>query len=68
MERSSSVSSPHVSLTARMLETETGRVLWSVAVSREGAGAGARLFGISGDSATEAARKMVHDALKTLVR
>lgn len=68
MDRGAGVNSPQVSLTCRMLEADGGSALWSVAVSRKGAGAMARLFGVSGDSPTEAARKMVHDALKTLVK
>ncbi|MFQ5670100.1 MAG: GNA1162 family protein [Acidobacteriota bacterium] len=68
VDRSSQVSAARVSFTCRMLQAETGNTLWSASVSRGGAGAMSRLFGVPGDSTTEAAQKMVREALLTLIK
>jgi TolB-like protein len=57
-----------VALVFRMMETETGQVIWSSSVSKSGVGAMARLFGVGGDSATERARKLIEKALDSLIR
>lgn len=67
VDRTGQVSAPQVSLTCRMLEADSGRTLWSAAVSRGGAGAMSRLFGVSGDTPSEATRKLVREAIETLV-
>ena len=67
LDRSRQVSSAQVSITCRMLDAGTGAPLWSAAASRGGAGAMSRLFGVSGDTVSEAARKMVRQVIKTLV-
>ncbi len=65
---SGGVSSTSVALVFRLIETETGQVIWSSSISQSGAGAMARLFGVSGDSATDRARKLIHEALDTLIK
>lgn len=57
-----------VSLVFRMIETDTGELIWSSSASRSGVGAMARLFGVGGESATERARELIQDCLKTLIR
>jgi len=65
--RVGSLPSPEVVIQLRLVETESGITLWSSSQTRSGTSASARLFGFGGDSLTEAARKLVHDELKSLV-
>lgn len=57
----------NVSLVFRLIETDSGEVIWSSSASKTGVGAMARLFGVGGDSPGERARKLVRKALKTLI-
>jgi TolB-like protein len=66
--RSGSTPAPEVTVQLRMVETQSGVTVWSVSRTRSGAGAMARLFGIGGDSVTEAARQLVRDELRTLLQ
>ncbi|MBI3450304.1 MAG: hypothetical protein HY049_15495 [Acidobacteria bacterium] len=66
--RTSGASNTSVSLVFRMIETDTGQVIWSTAISQSGVGASARLFGVGGASATERARDLIREALKTLIQ
>ena len=66
--RTAGAPSTSVSLVFRMIETDTGQVIWSSSISQSGVGAMARLFGVGGESATERARELIADCLKTLIR
>jgi hypothetical protein len=66
--RAGSTPAPEVTIQLRMVETQSGVTVWSVSKTRSGAGAMARLFGIGGDSVTEAARQLVHEELRTLLQ
>lgn len=66
--RASGAQATAVSLAFRMVETDTGRVVWSSNVSQSGVGAMSRLFGVGGDSATDRAHKLIRKALRSLVR
>lgn len=66
--RTSGAANTAVSLVFRMIETDTGQVIWSTALSQSGVGASARLFGVGGASATERARDLIREALKTLIQ
>jgi hypothetical protein len=68
MDRSSGVSAPSVSLHFELVDTSTGETIWSSVVSRQGAGASAKLFGVGGASLNEALRDLVREALRTLIR
>lgn len=57
-----------VALVFRLIETDTGQVIWSSSVSHSGVGAMSRLFGVGGESATERAHELIRKALKTLIR
>lgn len=63
----SAASATNVSMVFRLIETDSGEVIWSSSVSKTGVGAMARLFGVGGDSPGERARKLVRKALKTLI-
>jgi hypothetical protein len=66
--RSGSTPSPEVTIQLRMVESQSGVTVWSSSKTRSGAGTMTRLFGIGGDSVTEAARQLVHQELRTLLQ
>ena len=66
--RSGSTPAPEVTIQLRMVETQSGVTVWSSSRTRSGAGAMTRLFGIGGDSVTEAARQLVREELRTLLQ
>jgi len=65
--KSGGAPSTSVSMVFRLIETDTGQVIWSSNVSQSGAGAMARLFGVGGDSPSDRSRKLIRKALKSLV-
>jgi TolB-like protein len=65
--RGSGTVATNVSLVFRLLETDTGQVIWSSSISQTGTGAMARLFGVGGDSPGERARKLIRKALRKLI-
>jgi TolB-like protein len=66
--RSGSTPAPDVTIQLRLIESQTGVTVWSASRTRSGASASARLFGIGGQSLTEAARQLIRDELATLVK
>ena len=66
--RSGATPTPEVTIQLRLVEAQTGVTVWSASRSRSGATTSARLFGIGGQSLTEAARQLIHDELSTLVK
>jgi hypothetical protein len=64
--RSGSSSGGVVSLAVRMLEAETGRVVWSASSSAGGVSAGARVFGGGGKPMDRKIRKVVNKLLNRL--
>ena len=62
------VQAPEVTLTLRGLEAESGLIVWATSVTEGGATFSARLFGLTGDSLSEVARRAAHDAVVTLFR
>ncbi len=63
-----STPAPEVTIQLRLIETSTGATLWSTGQTRSGAGMSTRLFGVGGDSLTQAARKVVRGELATLLK
>jgi hypothetical protein len=66
--RSGGTTGPEVALQLRLVETATGATIWSTGESRSGASMSTRLFGVGGDSLTEAARELIRSQLATLLR
>jgi TolB-like protein len=60
------VQAPEVTLTLRGIDAESGTVVWATSHTQGGATVMARLFGLTGDSLSEVARKAVHEAVATL--
>ena len=66
--RTGSTPSPDVTIQLRLVETQSGVTVWSASRSRSGATTSARLFGVGGQSLTEASRQLIKDELSTLVK
>jgi TolB-like protein len=59
---------PEVTIQLRLVETGTGATIWSTGESRSGAGLSTRLFGVGGESLTQAARRIIRSELRTLLK
>ena len=66
--RTGTTPTPDVTIQLRLIETATGETIWSTSQTRSGAGIGTRLFGVGGESLTEAARRVVREELATLLK
>lgn len=66
--RTGTTPTPEVTLQARLVETQSGVTIWSSNRSRGGASLTARLFGVGGESLTEAARTLVRGQLESLTK
>ncbi|MFN7943446.1 MAG: hypothetical protein U0X73_17775 [Thermoanaerobaculia bacterium] len=66
--RTGSVPAPEVAIQLRLVETESGKTLWTSSQTRSGASAKARLFGFGGASLTETARRLMRQQLRHLAR
>jgi len=66
--RTGTTSTPDVTVQLRLIETHSGATVWSAGQTRSGASAGTRLFGVGGESLTEAARQFVKSELGSLLK
>lgn len=66
--RSGSTPAPEVTIQLRLVETQTGATVWSTSETRSGAAVSTRLFGVGGESLTEAARRVIRGELRTLFK
>lgn len=66
--RVGSTPAPEVTIQIRLIETQTGATIWSTGQTRSGAGVSSRLFGVGGESLTQAARRVVRAELGTLLK
>ena len=66
--RSGSTPTPEITVQLRLIETHTGATVWSTGQTRSGAAVATRLFGVGGESLTEAARRVVRSELSTLLK
>jgi len=66
--RTGTTSTPDVTVQLRLIETHSGATVWSAGQTRSGASAGTRLFGVGGESLTEAARQVVKSELGSLLK
>jgi polysaccharide biosynthesis protein PelC len=65
-QRTGTLNSPEVALSLRMIDVESGLVVWSVTDARTGMGVWTRLFGVGEENQTGAARKLIRDLLQEL--
>lgn len=66
--RSGSVSAPVVSISLRMIEVDSGTIVWSVSNTAGGISTTMRLFGIGSSTMSEVTRTVVRQSLDTLFR
>ncbi len=66
MVRLGSISAPEVTITLMMADAGSGSIIWSVTLTRGGAGFMARHFGAKADTLSETALKVVREAILTL--
>ncbi|MBK5260457.1 MAG: hypothetical protein JJE51_12770 [Thermoanaerobaculia bacterium] len=59
---------PEITLQFRLVEVTSGATIWSTSETRAGVKVSTRLFGVSGDSITEATRKVIQRQLATLLK
>ena len=64
--RSGSLTMPDIALSLRMLDAETGIVVWAVTDARAGAKLTTRLFGVGEESQTAASLRLVRDVIQSL--
>lgn len=62
-----SLASPEVALAVRMVEVESGQIVWSAATGRSGLAWATRLFGVNEQSLQQTSLDVVREALQTLV-
>lgn len=62
------VQAPEVTLTLRAVDVDSGTVVWAASHTQGGATVSARLFGLTGDSLSEVARKAAHETVVTLFK
>ncbi|MBI5362428.1 MAG: hypothetical protein HZA53_04555 [Planctomycetes bacterium] len=65
-QRAGTLNAPDIALSLKLLDVETGLVIWSVTDARTGLGVWTRLFGVGEEDQTTAARKLIRDLLSTL--
>lgn len=66
--RGAGAGAPEITLQFRLVEATSGATIWSTSETRAGVKTSTRLFGISGDSITEATRKVIRRQLATLLK
>lgn len=66
--RSGNTPAPEVTIQLRLVEVQSGVTIWTASKTKSGASASARLFGIGGQTLTEAARELMRSELKGLVK
>lgn len=66
--RSGSTPAPEVTIQLRLVEVQSGVTIWSSSRTQSGAKVSARLFGVGGQTLTEAARQLMRQQLKGLVK
>lgn len=60
--------SPEVTVQLRLVEIQSGITLWSVSHSRSGVKIPVRLFGIGGETPTQAAQKLMRREVNTILK
>lgn len=66
--RTGTTPTPEVTIEVRLVEAQTGSTIWSTSHTRAGAGISTRLFGLGGESLTEASRSIIRRELATLLK
>lgn len=64
--RTGSLNAPEIALTLRLIDVNSGLVVWSVSDARTGLSTWTRLFGVGEKSQSDVARELVRELLGTL--
>ena len=64
--RIGTISTPNIALSLRLIDVESGLVIWSVSDARAGAKLSTRLFGVGEESQSDATLRLVRQVLSTL--
>nr|WP_256502738.1 penicillin-binding protein activator LpoB [Desulfuromonas sp. KJ2020] len=64
--RNGSYSYPQVALTLRLVDVQTGRIIWQASDSARGYSTFGRIFGFASPSVNEVSYRLVRDLLKSL--
>ncbi len=64
--RQGNITAPMISLSLRMIDVETGILVWSAANDRTGLSAWTRFFGVGEESQVDASRQLVRELIETL--
>jgi curli biogenesis system outer membrane secretion channel CsgG len=59
---------PEVTIQLRLVETQSGLTLWSASHTRAGAKWSTRLFGVGGETPTQAAQKLMRQEIGTILK
>ncbi len=65
-EQSGGLSLPIVTISLKLIDTQSGKVIWQITASEKGGGALTRLFGVGERSLTEVSHILIRRCLKTL--
>lgn len=60
--------SPEVTVQLRLVETQSGVTLWSVSHTRSGVKIPVRLFGVGGETPTQATQKLMRQEINTILK
>lgn len=60
--------SPEVTVQLRLVETQSGITLWSVSHTRSGVKIPVRLFGVGGETPTQATQKLIRQEINTILK
>ena len=66
--RSGSATANYISISVKMMEAKTGKIVWSAASTRGGVGASQRLFGGGGEPMNEVTARAVDDLIDQLFK
>ncbi len=65
--RSGTIPSPDVTIQLRLVEARSGGTLWSVSGTRSGAKLSTQLFGVGGETPTQAAERLIRTEVDTIL-
>jgi len=66
VEQAGGISLPIVSVSLRLIDIQSGKVIWQISASEKGGGALTRLFGVGQKSLSEVSHILIKKCLKTL--
>ncbi len=66
-KQNGTLTSPEVAISLRLIEVESGAVVWSASDARKGMSMWVRLFGVGEESQTEAVRELLRSLIDSLV-